>query len=92
MDDPLRPQQAPSPSMHGRGQRLGLAEWQDRVRERRAGSCGRLSHLAPTAGAPIRSRSLAARDPAGRLKRAAHECGRLPVHAARRGRGAHDSR
>ena len=84
MNDPLRPQRA-------RGQRLGLAAWQDRVREWRDGSCGRLSHLAPPAGAPRKSRSLAARDPAVRLKRAAHECARLPVHAARRGRGADDS-
>ena len=85
MNDPLRPQRA-------RGQRLGLAAWQDRVRERRVGSCGRLSHRAPTAGAPRSSRSLAARDPAAMHERAAHECGRLPVHAARRGRGADDSR
>ena len=92
MDDPLGPQRAPSPSRHGRGQGLGLVAWQDRVRERRAGSCGRLRHLAPPAGAPRRSRSLAARDPAEQHERAAHECGRLPVHAARRGRGADDSR
>ena len=92
MDDPLRPQRGPSPSRHGRGQRLGLVAWQDRVRERRAGSCGRLSHLAPTAGAPKRSRSLAARGPAEQHERAAHDCGRLPVHAARRGWGADVSR
>ena len=50
---------------------LGLATCQDRVRERRASSCGRLSQLTPTAEAPRRSRSLAARD----LNRAARARG-----------------